>query len=191
MVAIPNYDNLITEIAETLTTHYRRWVASHPSDEIYAYVIYAHPLVSYMAVSVLTEQGLQQVAARYRNEHGYQESLEQPAHDLRWSVADTPYCAEWLEIFDFVNTRLRSMMPYLDSLDIDEPAWSVHIDHLYSILVSALNQFRRETLQGAIRPMLYVDFGDMSDEERLQFIEQCNAPEVVEAYRLSLESRGF
>jgi hypothetical protein len=38
--------------------------------------------------------------------------------------------------------------------------------------------------------MPYVDFGDMSDEERLWFIERCNAPKVVEEYRSSLGSAG-
>ena len=86
--------------------------------------------------------------------------------------------------------RLQSMMPYVDSLEIDDPAFSTHIDRLYSILVAALVQFRHTELHDEIRPMLYVDFGDMSDEERLWFMGQCNAPKVVEEYCSSLESAG-
>jgi hypothetical protein len=44
--------------------------------------------------------------------------------ELRWSAADTPYCADYPEIFSAVNERLQGMI-------------------------------------------LFVDFGDMSDEERL------------------------
>ena len=115
MVAPPTYDNLASEVSDALALHYRKWVAEHDCDKIYAYVIYAAPLVAGFGISVLTEQGLKQVASDYKTKYGYEETLEQLAIDLRWSVAD-------------------------------------------SILVSALNQFRHDTLGGAARPMLYVDF---------------------------------
>lgn len=190
MIETPSYDNLIEEVADSLIAHYQRWVAEYPSDDIYAYVIYATSLVSSISVSVLSEQGLNQVAADYKNEHGYKESIAQLKVDLRWSVADSPYCGDIQEIFETVNARLESMTPYVDSLEIDDPAFSTHLDRLYSILVAALVQFRHEVLHDEIRPMLYVDFGDMSDEERLWFIEQCNALEVVKEYCSSLESAG-
>ena len=93
-------------------------------------------------------------------------------------------------MFASVNERLNNMMPYVDSLDVDDPAFTTHTDTLYSILVVALNHFRQDTLGGASRPMLYVDFGDMSDEERLMFIEQCNEPELVEWYCSSINNAG-
>lgn len=82
------------------------------------------------------------------------------------------------------------MVPYVDSLHVDAPAFSTHTNALYSILVAALNQFRKEVWGGSIRPMLYVDFGDMSDAERLMFVEQCNDPELVDSYRSSIEDLG-
>jgi hypothetical protein len=190
MAAPPTYDNLISAVSDALALHYRKWVAEHEGDEIYAYVIYATPLVSGIGISVLTEQGLRQVASDYKTNHGYEETLEQLAIDLRWSVADTPYCGDYQELFGSVNERLNAMMPYVDSLDVDDPAFARHTNTLYSILVSALNLFRRETLRRAKRPMLYVDFGDMSDAERLMFIEQCNDPELVEWYCSTIEVAG-
>ena len=133
---------------------------------------------------------LRRVASEYKSKHGYEESLEQLEIDLRWSVADTPYCGEHQELFASVNDRLSGMMPYVDSFDADDPAFTTHTDTLYSILVAALHRFRQHTLGGATRPMLYVDFGDMSDEERLRFIEQCNVPEVVNWYRSSIRQAG-
>jgi hypothetical protein len=190
MVAPPTYENLTTDVYEALTSHYRKWIAEHGRDDIYAYIIYATPLVSTIGISVLTEQGLKQVASDYKAKYGYEESLEQLTVDLRWSVADTPYCGDYQESFESVNERLNNMMPYVDSLDVDDPAFSTHTNTLYSILVAALNQFRQEILGGSMRPMLYVDFGDMSDEERLMFIERCNAPELVAWYRSSVGDVG-
>jgi len=190
MAATPTYDNLISKVSDALASHYRKWVAEHDGDDIYAYIIYATPLVSTIGISVLTEQGLKQVASDYKTKHGYEESLEQLAIDLRWSVADTPYCGDYQETFSSVNERLNDMMPYVDSLDVDDPAFATHTDTLYSMLVAALNHFRQDTLGGAIRPMLYVDFGDMSDEERLMFIERCNDAESIAWYRSSIENRG-
>ncbi|GAB5407090.1 MAG: hypothetical protein Aurels2KO_53210 [Aureliella sp.] len=190
MVTLPTYDNLISDVSDALAQHFQRWIAEHDGDEIYAYVIYATPLVSNIAISVLTEQGLQRVASDYRTKHGYEETLEQLRMDLRWSVADTPYCGDYQELFASVNERLNAMMPYVDSLDVDDPAFTTHTDKLYSILVAALNHFRNHTLSGTTRPMLYVDFGDMSNEERLAFIEQCNEQELVEWYNSSIEMQG-
>jgi hypothetical protein len=190
MVPSPKYDNLTSEVCEALACHYRRWITEHGRDDIYAYIIYATPLVSNIGISVLTEQGLKQVALDYKAKHGYEESLERLEDDLRWSVADTPYCGDYQESFDAVNERLGKMTPYVDSLDIDDPAFSTHTNTLYSVLVAAINQFRNEILGGSIRPMLYVDFGDMSDEERLTFIEQCNDPKLVNSYCSSGEDTG-
>ena len=78
------------------------------------------------------------------------------------------------------------MMDYVDSLDDEDPAFNQHIEKLYEILVSALNQFRKNTLDGANRPLLYVDFGDMSDEERFSFIQQCNDDDAVAWYTETL-----
>ena len=190
MVAPPSYDKLIDEVADALATHYQQWAAEHSTDDIYAYVVYATSLVSTIAVSVLTEQGLKQVASDYKNKHGYDEPLDQLERDLRWSVADTPYCGDIQEAFESVNERLQSMMEYVDTLEVDDPAFSTHIDTLYNILVSALHKLRHTKLKDSAWPMLYVDFGDMSDDERLWFIEQCNDPEVVAWYCSSLESAG-
>lgn len=184
------YDNLTEDVADALAAHYRQWVAEHPTDDIYAYVIYPTSLVSTIAVSLLTEQGLKQVASDYRTSHGYDESLDQLERDLRWSVADTPYCGDIQEAFESVNKRLQSMMAYVDSLEVDAPAFFTHIETLYRILVAALHRIRHTQLQDEPWPMLYVDFGDMSDEQRLWFIEQCNDSEIVDWYRSSLESAG-
>lgn len=190
MVAPPNYDNLTGEITDAMAAHYRRWVAEHPTDDIYAYVIYATAIVSRIAVSVLTEQGLKQAASDYKTVHGYTEPLHQLERELRWSVADTPYCGDFQETFESVNERLYSMEEYVHSLDVDDPAFSTHVETLYNILVAALRQMRHIALQDEVRPLLYVDFGDMSDEERLWFIQQCNDPELVDWYCSSLDSAG-
>ena len=83
MVTPPKYDNLTTEVCEALACHYRRWIAEHPCDDIYAYIIYATPLVSNIGISVLTEHGLKQVALEYKTKHGYEESLQHLEDDLR------------------------------------------------------------------------------------------------------------
>ena len=93
---------------------------AHPDDDLYAYIIYATPLVSNIAVSVLTEQGLKRVASDYKTKFGYTETLGQLEVDLRWSVADTPYCGDHQELFASLNARLFSMMTYVDSLDVDD-----------------------------------------------------------------------
>ncbi|HEY1065203.1 MAG TPA: DUF4303 domain-containing protein [Pirellulales bacterium] len=187
MVPKPNYDGLASELADALTLHYRAWIAEHRDDEIYAYIIYSGSLVNSFTISVLSEKGLRQVAAQYQDKYKgkpkyARKTLEQWADELRWSVADSPYCGDNDEVFASINNRLGGMVPYSDSLDVDDPAWDEHIETLYSMLVSALNEFRAKALGGAKRPLLYVDFGDMSDEERLWFIERCNDPESVEWY---------
>jgi hypothetical protein len=186
MVAPPSYDNLISEIAEVVTLHYRKWVSEHLNEEVYAYVVYATALVSNIGISVMTEQGLMRVASDYKIRYEYQESLAQLVVDLRWSVADTPYCGDYQELFTQTNARLYGMMSYVDLLDVGDPAFTTHVETLYSILVSALNQFRQSALDGATRPMLYVDFGDMSDAERLWFIERCNTQERIDWYTKTL-----
>ena len=190
MIAPPKYDNLISDISDALALHYRKWVSDRVGQEIYAYIIYATALVSDIGISVLTEQGLKQVALEYKtkSKYGYGKTLEYLVNDLRWSVEDTPYCIEieYDEIFTSINERLNAMMPYVHSLHFDDPAFSEHNDMMDSILVSALNKFRQETLGGAKRPVLYVDFGDMSDEERLMFVKQCNDPEAIEWYCSSI-----
>jgi|GEM_PF-5516842 len=186
----PNYDNLISEVADAISQHFKKWVTEHSTDEIYAYVVYATPLVSSIAISVMTEQGLREVASDYKTKYEYDEPLEKLITDLRWSVADTPYCGDYQELFETVNDRLGAMMSYVDSLDYDDPALTIHTRTLCSILVNALNGFRQDTLRGENRPLLYVDFGDMSDEERLGFIQQCNRPAMVEWYTSSINGAG-
>ena len=105
-------------------------------------------------------------------------------------MADTPYCGDYQESFALVNERLNEVMAYVDSLEVDDPGFSEHVTTLYSVLIAALKQFRHEVLDGEVRPMLYVDFGDMSDAERLMFIEQCNDDELVDWYRASVEKLG-
>lgn len=184
----PYYDHLAKEIAGALSSHYGQWVTDHPADDVYAYVLYATPLVSRIAVSVLTEQGLKQVAQVYKNKYRYPESLQQLERRLRWSVADSPYCSHHHNAFDYVNTRLEAMMLYVHSIHVDDPEFVTHFDTIHSILVDALNQVRRRVLHDKPRPMLYVDFGDMSDDERLSFIVRCNTPEVVAEYLRSVEA---
>jgi len=186
MVPRPSYENLTVEVADALAVHYRRWIGERPADDIYAYVVYATAPVTALSVSVLTEQGLKRVASDYKTRLGCEEPLEELERDLRWSVADTPYCGEFQETFQSLNARLWSMTAYVHSLEVDDPAFSTHIETLYLILVFALKRFRRTELRGAARPMLYVDFGDMSEEERLWFIERCNDADVVQAYLSSL-----
>lgn len=185
----PNYDGLDFEVAAALRQHYQQWVLEHQHDEVYAYVIYPTPLCTSISVSVLSEQGLSQVAHEYKTKHGYEETLEQLTRELRWSVADTPYCGDHQELFDPVNDRLRPMLQYVDSLEVSDPAFGEHMETLHKVLVDALKQFRRKALTGASRPMLYIDFGDMSDEKRLWFIKQCNdEEEVVDWYLATLNS---
>jgi hypothetical protein len=56
----PSYENLTQEVTDALALHYQTWLNEHGGEEIYAYVIYATPLISNLAISVLTEQGLHQ-----------------------------------------------------------------------------------------------------------------------------------
>lgn len=183
----PDYHNLVSEIFDALAQHYRKWCDAHPDDDIYAYIIYADALVGSLGISVLTEQGLLQVASEYKTKLGYEEPLDQLMSELRWSVADTPYCAEYQGFFDKVNERLAATMPYIDSLDVGDPEFDKHLGTMYAILVSSLQELRRDVLGGAEQPMLYVDFGNMSDEERFGFIEKCNSPDQVEWYCRTLE----
>ena len=186
MIVQPNYDNLSDEVFCAIVKHYDRWTLENASEDIYAYVIYTPGLVSSIAISVLTEQGLAQVANEYKTKHGYKESLEQLKTDLRWSVADTPHCGDYETLFSPLNERLCTMLDYVDDLDEDDPGFDEHIDNLYAILVDALNRFRAKKLGGEARPLLYVDFGDMSDEERLSFVQKCNDEESVEWYDKSI-----
>lgn len=185
MVSVPSYENLAEEVHAAVAAHYFRWVAEYPNEKVYAYVIYAEPLLSTFAISVLTERGLRQAAADYQVRYRDTETIEELERELRWSVADTPYCGDFQDLFDTVNQRLGSMMPFLDSLSIEDPAWQAHFDILHSALIEALRRLRREQLNDSARPLVYVDFGDMSDEERLWFIEQCNASDAIEWYRSS------
>ncbi len=152
----PCYDHLADEIAGALSSHYELWVRDHPTDDVYAYILYPTPIVSRIAVSVLSEQGLKQVARDYKDKYGYSESLEQLERSLRWSVADSPYCSHH-HAFDDVNERLQAMTPFVHSIDVNDPAFETHFDTINSILVDALNQVRRTVLHGEPRPMLYVD----------------------------------
>lgn len=181
MIQKPNYDNLTVEIYQSLKNHYEEWIKNHSNENIYAYVIYATSLVSNISVSVLTEEGLMKVVQKYIN-YDNGETEDQLEKDLRWSVADSPYCEDNEEVFDSINDRLYTYMTYIDSLEIEDTKFNLHINKMYSILVSALNLFRNKVLNNSKTPMLYVDFGDMSDEERLWFIEQCNNHEIVEKY---------
>jgi len=148
--------------------------------------------VSSLSVSVLTEQGLAKVASIYKKKHGYKESLEQLAIDLRWSIADSPYCAQsqYQKLFDAVDERFGGMMDYVDSLEEDDHAFEKHINKLYSVLVKALKLLRSKKLGKGTKPLLYVDFGDMSEEERLSFIEQCNNKQAVKWYKETRELAG-
>ena len=128
MSAQPSYNNLTEAVIDALIAHYTQWGTEHSTDDIYAYVIYATALVSDIVISALAEQGLKQIAADYKNRCGYRETLDQLEHELRWSVADTPYCGDHQEVFESVNERLQSMMPYVNSLEIDDPAFSTHTD---------------------------------------------------------------
>jgi hypothetical protein len=187
----PSYENLTQEVTDALALHYQTWLNEHGEEEIYAYVIYATPLISTLAISVLTEQRLQQVALDYKSNYEYdKQTLEQLVDELRWSVADTPYCGDYQEIFSAVNERLQDMMPFVDSLELDNELdnleFNKHMETLYDSLVASLNEFSKQVLRDVQQPLLYVDFGDMSDEERLVFIKRCNDPDRVDWYSESI-----
>ena len=187
MPAEPNYDNLSAQIATAMGEHYSRWTTDHGDETIYAYIVYPTALISRVGISVLTEEGLRLTAAKYRTNHGYTETTEQLIDMLRWSVADTPHCDQYQESFDAVNSRLAKMIGYVDSLEIGDPKFNQHTDKLYKILIESLNEFRDSMLQHG-NPLLYVDFGDMSDEHRLWFIKQCNDEKLVEWYTTTLSN---
>ena len=81
------------------------------------------------------------------------------------------------------DTPDATMHDLAAALTATDERWNV-------VLIAALKQFRHEVLDGETRPMLYVDFGDMSDAERLMFIKQCNDSELVDWYRDSVENLG-
>lgn len=183
----PNYDELSAQITAALVLHYAKWLGDHPDEIVYAYVVYPTPLVSRIGISVLTEEGLRSTVTEYQTKHGYNETTDQLIDMLRWSVADTPHCGQYQESFEIVNSRLEKMIEYVDSLEIDDSKFDEHTDRLYQILIESLNQFRESSFQrDAHAPLLYVDFGDMSDEQRLWFIEQCNDGKLVDWYTTSL-----
>lgn len=182
MQAEPDYHDLAEQIAQAIELHYRHWIASHPQEQLYAYVLYTDPLMGSVEMTVLSEQGLEKIAYAYQ-ESGDPASLEQLKQQLRWSVADSPYCGEQQDEFDVINNRLWKMQDYVNEIDDDDQAFDDYIDKMSHILASALNQTRKHVLNNSEELLLYVDFGDMGEEERVWFLEHCNGKEQIHWFK--------
>lgn len=171
--------------------HYRLWCDAHGEEGLYGYGFYTPPCVEWASAVAFSEAGLQRVVAKYRkNPHYVNESEQALARSLRWSPADSPYCASFQDAFEKANRMLSAIGETTHVLDVDDPRFREQMDSLYRALVRALQRFRVESLAGNERPLLSVWFGDQSEKEIDFFVRACNSADVAEWYHNSIAESG-
>ena len=172
---------LSNQIATALTKYYDWWT-EQSTQQPYGFVFYSTSLLDYGGCKVFTEEGLEQVAEKYKKIDYYSDkSIQELKNDLRWSPCDSPNHMTNETIFSDVCDSLGELSEKLYEMNDDDLQQA--LSRAYEEVVQGILKFRTQRLPIERSEILVTMlWGDMASEEAIRFIRSCNEQVAAERY---------
>lgn len=172
---------LKTALSEAAREGWAAFEREHPDDEVYGVGLYTSSLATYIAMTVFSEAGLEEVAQEYADRAG--KDLEAEKVSLRWSPCDSPHHL-WREDLFADSQRILDAAP--DPYEADH---ADRVDGAFEVFVGVLRALDAEGLFGPDRDRIVscIWLGDQSNEDRVDYARRLNPREVAERFEDELE----
>ena len=172
---------LSKQITSALTKYYDWWT-EQSDQKVYGFTFYSTSLLEYGGCTVFTEEGLEQVTAKYQEMDYYRDTpIDQLKEDLRWSPCDAPNHMTNEEIFSEVCESLEDVSSRLYELEGDD--FEQEVEKAYGAVIQGILGFRAERIpldrDDVLVTMLW---GDISPREIAHFIKACNSEAAADKY---------
>jgi len=169
--------------------------AEYPRHRFYCLSLYTAGGLDYVIPTAMSEEGLAEVVADYRDKPGYAATnVKSLAESLRWSPDDSPHHGEGDDHFDDATARMRELGQILRGIDVtDERArFDAIVARAHEAFFAALHRLDEEGCfgAGAARERVFVSMM-MGDQDRsvLALGQRLNPPATYERYRAAYEAR--
>ncbi|WP_426162821.1 DUF4303 domain-containing protein [Pseudoduganella sp. R-34] len=160
----------------------------YPDDDFYAFGLYTTDTASYCGAVACSEQGLESAADNYAEHYG--SNFELHRQSLRWSIGDSPFFDEGLDMMPLTN-ELRALEPDPYS-DGDESEIEASRERFFAAAFAAIKELDDEgilgTGQARERVILSVWLHDESHAMKLDAAAKLNCRPSVERYSAELEA---
>ncbi len=161
---------------------------SHPHDDFYAFGLFTTDNASYAGVVACSEQGLNTAADGYAERYGMNPELHRSS--LRWSIGDSPFLEEGLELLPLTQAlRASEPDPYSDA---DECKIEASIAQFFSAAFAALQELDEGGVFGTREErekiILSVWLHDESHPMKLEAAGRLNSQAGVTRYSAELEA---
>ncbi len=164
-------------------------VTQLPGQKIYSIAIYTCGEYLYAADSIMTQEGLEAVAANYLKKPYYQarwKSLATACTALKWSPADSPYHGKFDKYFDRTQDILDAI--WEENHKSDDPFTDENIQKIHQAMLDALLQFKASDAAPDGNIVYNLLMGDQSNEERFLNAEKLNSRDVLAAFKADLNA---
>jgi hypothetical protein len=190
---LPAFDfaGLERALLSATRTSFAKLRDDHPDHHFYCMALYTAGELGYMFPTAMSEEGLTEVVASYRQKPRYASRTEAQLRDqLRWSPADSPHHEEVgdEETFAPVNARLNKLALVLRGIDTTTSWDTFHafVARAHDSVFNVLHRLDGEGCfgTGAAREQIFVSMM-MGDQDRsvLALGERLNPASTLERYR--------
>ena len=178
-----NREALGAALRRGITEGWAAFRREHPDERVYGLGLYTSGLATYVALTIFSEEGLDEVAAEYAERSG--RDADEERLDLRWSPCDSPHHLWREDLFEEADGVLDAAPdPYASGTGDDRVSGALQV------FVETLRTLDAEGCFGADREgmILSVWMGDQSDEDRLAFARRLNSAEHVDRFEAEMEA---
>lgn len=158
-----------------------------PGEKIYSIAIYTCGEYLYAMDSIMTQEGLEAVAADYLKKPFFQarwKSLANACAALQWSPTDSPYHGAFDKHFDVAQEILDAI--WEENNKSDDPHAAEHIQKVRQAMLDALLRFKASDAAPDGNIVYNLLMGDQSDEERFLNAQQLNSPDGLAVVKADL-----
>ena len=155
---------------------------------IYSIAIYTSGEYSYVIDSVMTLEGLSDVAKDYLKDDRYKQewgTLDTACAALKWSAPDSPYHEAFAKHFDAAQQTLDAI--WQQKGESNDPYAIAHLYHIHEAIAAALRRLAASNSASNDNVTYNILMGDQSDEERLLNAENLNPEPIANALRRELD----
>lgn len=181
-----DFHDLTVVLVRDLKVAFEAYADRFPGHQLYTFGPYTSSEFGYIVPTASSQQGLDQVVARYKSDPSYAAiPSDHLALQLKWSPCDSPLHEEIAfsdELDELANTMGEAFHAVHDD-QVDAFVESAHV-----ALCTALTTLDQRGVfgKGETRPLLNVWKGDQSDAERLALAEVLNPDPLVDRFRAEL-----
>jgi len=163
---------------------FERIRAQRPNDRFYSFAFYTTGEFGYVAVTASSEEGLREVAKKYKAMDMYSSvPIDDLATELRWSPADSPLHTLDGNHLEELDPTMGKIVRDFDSLGVENPQFYEFCERVENSFCGALRRLDADGVfgTGAAREAVTLNLlmGDQSDEQRFANAAKVNPPHIV------------